>query len=396
MAYLYAENVQMINERAEEPARAGELAGWLMVFISALLCLGALMVFSAGAGLDQEIDLRHFWRYSTLRRVVFVPVVWVVLAVVSQFNYRRWVFNEKHFWRSPIVALMGISIVFLVLVLIPGIGREVNFSRRWLEFGSGEYGIRFQPSELAKWVTVMFMAVYAVHRQDKIREFRRGFLPACLVLLVVVGLIGKEDFGTGALVGVMGMVVLLVGGVRWWHMLILIPLGAVAFYVLVYSDPYRWGRIVAFMDTDGTHAQSTAYQLNQSIMAIASGGLWGVGLGKGTIKQGHLPEDTTDFVFAIVGEELGFAGCVLVVLLFLGIMITSVIIIRRTPDRAGKLLGLAIAGTIGAQALMNLLVVTGLAPTKGIALPFVSAGGSGLVMTAVAAGVLINIARHKN
>ncbi len=351
------------------------------------------MVFSAGASLDQQIDLKHFWRYSTLRRVAFVPVVWLVLAVVSRCGYRRWLINERQFWLSPVVFLMGLSIVLLVLVLIPGVGTEVNSSMRWLVLGGGRYGLRFQPSELAKWITVMFIAVYGAQRQDKIREFWRGFMPVCAVLMLVVGLIGKEDFGTAVLVGACGVMVMLVGGVRWWHLLVLVPVAAVACYVLVYSDPTRWNRIIAFLESD-SQAQSGAYQARQSIMAIGSGGLWGVGLGQGKIKLGWLPEDTTDFIFAVIGEELGFAGCALVVGLFIGIIVCTVLIIRRTNNPAGKLLGAAIGGTIGAQALMNLLVVTGLAPTKGIALPFVSAGGSGLVMTAMAAGVLVNIARN--
>ena len=383
----------MAAKELKNPEGTAELGGWLILFISGLLCLGALMVFSAGASLDQQIDLKHFWRYSTLRRVAFVPVVWLVLAVVSRCGYRRWLINERQFWLSPVVFLMGLSIVFLTLVLIPGVGTEVNYSMRWLVLGGGRYGLRFQPSELAKWITVMFIAVYGAQRQDKIREFWRGFMPVCAVLMLVVGLIGKEDFGTAVLVGACGVIVMLVGGVRWWHLLVLIPVAAVAFYVLVYSDPTRWNRIMAFLESD-SQAQSGASQARQSIMAIGSGGLWGVGLGQGKIKLGWLPEDTTDFIFAIIGEELGFAGCALVVGLFIGIIVCTVLIIRRTDNPAGRLLGLAIGGTIGAQALMNLMVVTGLAPTKGIALPFVSAGGSGLVMTAMAAGVLVNIARN--
>ena len=383
----------MAAKELKNPEGTAELGGWLILFISGLLCLGALMVFSAGASLDQQIDLKHFWRYSTLRRVAFVPVVWLVLAVVSRCGYRRWLINERQFWLSPVVFLMGLSIVLLTLVLIPGVGTEVNYSMRWLVLGSGGYGLRFQPSELAKWITVMFIAVYGAQRQDKIREFWRGFMPVCAVLMLVVGLIGKEDFGTAVLVGACGVMVMLVAGVRWWHLLVLVPIAAVAFYVLVYSDPTRWNRIMAFLESD-SQAQSGAYQARQSIMAIGSGGLWGVGLGQGKIKLGWLPEDTTDFIFAIIGEELGFAGCALVVGLFIGIIVCTVLIIRRTDNPAGRLLGVAIGGTIGAQALMNLMVVTGLAPTKGIALPFVSAGGSGLVMTAMAAGVLVNIARN--
>jgi len=387
------ERTNMGEERLAE--RRGYQGVWLMIIISALLCLGALMVFSAGASVDQQIDLRRFWKYATMRRVAFVPIVWVVLAIASCFNYRRWVVNERNFWLSPILYLLLFSVVMLGLVLIPGIGTEVNQSRRWLRFGAGEYSFTFQPSEMAKWCTVMFLAGYAVHRKEKIRWFWGGFVPACAVLMMVVGLIGVEDFGTAALVGAMGVVVLLVGGVRWWHLLVLIPLAAVAFYFLVYCNDYRWSRVLAYWHgSDGTNEMASAYHAQQSIMAIGAGGIWGLGLGNGTIKFGWVPEDTTDFVFAVISEELGLVGCGIVIGLFILLLVCSIFIIRRAPDALGKLLGVAIAGMIGAQAVMNLMVVSGLAPTKGIALPFVSAGGTGLVITAVATGVLVNIARQ--
>jgi len=379
------------SEKLNTPFKESSQDVYLLVIISALLCLGALMVFSAGANIDQQLDLKRFWQHTTLRRVAFVPVVWLILAVVSRFDY-HYLVSRKHFWLSPLVILVVVSLFLLVIVLISGLGTAVHSSRRWLVLGSGAYGLRFQPSELAKWVTVMFLAAYAAARGDAIRRFCRGFAPACTILILVVGLIGVEDFGTAVLVGAMGVMVLLIGGVRWWHLLILVPLTALAFYLLVYCVDYRWQRVLAYWN--GQAGSDTAYQANQSIMAVGSGGIWGTGLGMGTIKLGWLPEDTTDFVFAVIGEELGFVGCALVIALFIALLICAIRVIQCAPDKLGKLLAAAIAGTIGAQALMNLLVVTGMVPTKGIALPFVSAGGSGLVVTALAAAVLVNIARH--
>jgi cell division protein FtsW len=369
------------------------LAGWLVVIISALLCLGALMVFSAGASLDQNITPSRFWTYTSVKRILFVPVVWLLLAIVGRLDYRRWVFNCDHWLRSPIIWLQLISIITLVLVLIPCIGTEVNYSRRWLRFGSETAGLQFQPSELAKWVTVMFIGCYASWRRDEIRTLTRGFLPPVLVLGVVVALIGIEDFGTAALVAAAGIAILLIAGARWWHMLILIPVAAVAFYVMVYQVDYRWDRVLAYWHGSAETAD-TAYQAKQSVMAIASGGVWGVGLGNGTVKLGWLPEDTSDFIFAVIGEELGLAGCAMVIGLFVALMVCSMVVVHRARDGLGMLLAVAVAATIGAQAAMNLLVVTHMAPTKGIALPFVSAGGSGLVLTAIAAGVLVNVARQ--
>ncbi|MBN1846475.1 MAG: cell division protein FtsW [Sedimentisphaerales bacterium] len=376
-------------------AAESSLGAYLTVIISALLCFGALMVFSAGASLDQQLDWRRFWEFSTLRRIAFVPLAWLVLVGVSRIDYRRRLVFARRFWLSPVVWMTALSLALLVLVLVPGLGTAKNNSLRWFTFHLGPAELTFQPSELAKWSLAMFLAAYAALRGEKIRNFAGGFLPACGVLLAVVGLIGKEDFGTAALVGAAGAMVLLVGGARWWHLVLLIPIAAAAFYVLVYCNEYRWQRVQAYWQGGQGDTQATAYQANQSLIAIGSGGLWGTGLGRGTMKLGWVPEDTTDFVFAIIAEELGFVGCALVVALFVAFLLCSMQIFRRAPDRLGRLLVVAIAGTIGAQALMNLAVVTGLAPTKGIALPFISAGGTGLVLTAMAAGVLVNVARQQ-
>lgn len=377
------------NKQLKSIAVVGYHGEWLLVIVSALLCFGALMVVSAGVSVGHELRWSRFWTDVSLRRVFFVPVVWLVLAIVGKLDYRRWLWNEERFWRSPIVYLMMFSVGLLVLVL--AIGTEVNGAKRWLVFGPEEFGLRFQPSELAKWVTMIFLAGLPCQMGSKMQEFWKGFIIGLGTLSVVVALIGLEDFGTAALVGCVGIVVLIVGGVKLRHLLVLIPLAALVFYVLVYRVPYRWERVTAYFGDENCQA---SYQASQSVMAIGSGGLWGSGLGNGTIKLGYVPEPTTDFIFSVIAEELGFIGCAIVVGLFIGLIICALVTIRRASDRLGRLLAIAIMGTIGAQALMNLMVVTDLAPTKGIALPFVSAGGSGLVVTAVATGVLISIARR--
>ncbi|MCF7956928.1 MAG: putative lipid II flippase FtsW [Phycisphaerae bacterium] len=377
------------------PHQPNDEGNWVAIIIGALLVLGALMVFSAGAGLDQKIDLRQFWKYATMRRLAFVPITLMVMAIVGRLNYRKILVWKRCFWLSPVVLVMVVSIVLLVLVLKFGIVR--NHSRRWLVVGP----LQFQPSELGKWVTMMFLAAWCAYRGQKMRNFFTGFLPASILLGAVVGLIGKEDFATAALVGAMGVVVLIMGGVRWWHLLIFMLIGGVACYFLVIMEPYRVERVEAFVDSilnkeGGQEFAEKNYQKDQSIMAVGAGGIWGVGLGMGRIKLGHLPEDTTDFIFAIIAEELGFVGCAMVILLYIMLMYFGMRVVVKSDDPLGRLLAVAISGMIGCQALMNLLVVTGLAPTKGIALPFISAGGTGLVVTGVAAGVLVNVAKGRN
>jgi len=260
---------------------------WLFIIVTGLLCLGGLMVFSAGAGLDQRIDLKHFWRMSTLRQVALIPVVWLVMLVISRLNYRRLVVNHRHFWLSPIVFGLGVAVVLLVLVLIPGIGSEVNHSRRWLKMGSAGNQLTFQPSELAKWALVIFLAVYGAYRQEKIKNFVTGFLPAIVPVVLVLVLIGKEDFGTAALLGVVCGVILWVAGVKWWHLVSLVPLAALAFYLLVYCNEYRWARVLVYFQESGSGAEMAAgaYQGQQAIMAIGSGQITR-GLDKGPLSWG--------------------------------------------------------------------------------------------------------------
>ena len=367
-------------------------ATWISVAITSLLCLGALMVYSAGATIDRQIDYSNLWQYTTIRRIAFVPIVLIVLSIVSHMKYQIWLLNTKRFWLSPVIIFLIASIAFLLMTLIPGLGGiEVNSSSRWLNIA----GFKFQPSELAKWMTVFFLSGWIVNQGEKIKTFWLGFLPGFTILGLMCGLIGIEDFGTAALLGTVGTVLLLAGGVKCRYMLLLIPLAAVAFYFGVYKVEYRWERIMAHFSTAPVaHLDDTKYQGNQSVMAISVGGLMGRGLGQGLVKLGWLPEDTTDFIFAIIGEELGFAGCIMVVFLYCMLIYNGMKVIALSQSKLSKLIALSITSMICCQALINLMVVTGMAPTKGIALPFVSAGGSGLVVTALACGVLLNIARQ--
>ncbi|MBN2844187.1 MAG: cell division protein FtsW, partial [Sedimentisphaerales bacterium] len=326
------------------------------------------------------------------RRIIFVPIALVLLAIAGRMNYRKFLIFPDRFWLSPVVFMLIISIIFLAMTLIPGLGGvEKNASSRWLNL----FGIKFQPSELTKWTTVFFLSGWIVNQREKIRTFWQGFFPGFTILGLTSGLIGKEDFGTAALLATVGTVVLLAGGVKKRFLLLLIPVIAIGFYFGVYKEEYRWKRVMAHFSTEQVeHLDDTKYQGNQSVMAIGVGGMMGTGLGQGTVKLGWLPEDTTDFIFAIIAEELGFAGCCMVIALYLTLIWQGLRVVAISPDPIGKLLSLSATAMIGCQALINLMVVSGLAPTKGIALPFISAGGSGLVVTAMASGVLINIARQ--
>jgi cell division protein FtsW len=213
----------------------------------------------------------------------------------------------------------------------------------------------------------------------------------CIVIGLMCGLVVIEDFGTAAFIGLMSFIILVVAGVKWWHVLTLLPVGLAGFVLALFASPHRLKRLEAFLHPDRL-GDTVAYQANQSLVAIGSGGVWGKGIGQGTCKYGHLPEDTTDFIFAIVGEELGLIGTLGVIALFILFVFLGLAVVMRCRDRFGRVLAAGIVLAIGAQAAVNIGVVTVVLPTKGIPLPFVSAGGTSMLLSAAAVGVLLNIA----
>jgi cell division protein FtsW len=277
--------------------------------------------------------------------------------------------------------------------LFPQLGTEVNRARRWLRIPAGPISISFQPSELAKWSLVFFLAAFCDKFSDSLKLYWKRFVPACLVVAAVVGLIIIEDFGTAVFIAFLAFLMLIIAGVKSWHILTPLPIAAAVFFAALIRFPSRIQRILAFFNPE-KWATSTAYQANQSLIALGSGGVLGKGLGKGICKYGHLPEDTTDFIFAIIGEELGFVGTAVVIGLFIAFVWLGVLVVVRCRDRFGQLLAAGIVLAIGIQAAINIGVVTVVLPTKGIPLPFVSAGGTSLLLSAGAVGVLLNIARQ--
>jgi cell division protein FtsW len=374
------------------PGKDNTLSTDISLVVALLMAIGTVFVFSASANVSQELDLHRFYDFQSLRRILFFPLAVFVMYVVSRFDYRR-LSLSKGWLKSPAVYLLVISIGFLVLVLIPQFGTEVNRARRWLRIPAGSFSISFQPSELAKWSLLIFLAGFCDKFGDRLRSYWKGFIPACLVIAAVVGLIIIEDFGTAALVAVLGFFMLLVGGAKCWHILTLVPFGLVGFCLALLSSPTRVKRIAAFLHPQDW-ASTTAYQASQSLIALGSGGLWGKGLGRGICKYGHLPEDTTDFIFAIIGEEMGFVGTAAVIGLFIVFVWLGILTVVRCEDRFGQLLAGGIVLAIGIQAAVNIGVVTVVLPTKGIPLPFVSAGGTSMLLSAVAVGVLLSIARQ--
>jgi len=370
------------------------IADRIAVVAISLMAIGTVFVFSASADISRDISFQQFYSFAGLRQLLFFPLAVGIMYIVSCIDYHRFGLTGGWF-KSPIVYLLSVSIVLLVLVLIPQIGTEVNNARRWLKIPAGPLTISFQPSELAKWLMIIFLSGFCSSYGDRLRSYWKVFIPVCLIIGTVAGLVLKEDFGTAALISLLSFLLLVFGGTKLWYIATLLPAGLVAFAAALVSSPARMKRIEAFLRPEEL-AGSAAYQANQSLIALGSGGLFGRGLGRGICKYGHLPEDTTDFIFAIVGEEMGFVGTAAVILLFIIFVWLGILVIIRSKDYFGQMLASGIVLSIAIQAALNIGVVTVVLPTKGIPLPFVSAGGTSMLLTAAAVGILLNIAKQSS
>jgi len=370
------------------------IADYIAIVVITLMAVGTVFVFSASANVGHELNLHRFYDFACLRQILFFPLAVFVMYAISHFNYRSFSL-EKGWLKSPTTYLLILSIALLILVLLPQFGTEINRARRWLRIPIGPVTISFQPSELAKYSLVFFLAAFCDKFSSTIRLYWSAFVPACAVTAVVTALIVTEDFGTAAVISFLALLILIFAGVKYWHILTLLPFGAIAFCAVLYRSPARLQRIIAFVNP-GKWADSANYQANQSLIALGSGGLFGKGLGRGICKYGHLPEDTTDFIFAIIGEELGLVGTAAVITLFIAFVWLAILVVMRCKDQFGRLLAGGIVLTIAVQAAVNIGVVTVVLPTKGIPLPFVSAGGTSMLLSAAAVGVLLNIAKQSD
>ena len=353
----------------------------LVGIILVLLSLGIVMLASTSS--VRAAAAFNDPQYFLWRQLAWLFIGVLVAVAVARFDY--------HWWRKRIVVipLLVVSLALLLLVLHPGIGVRVGGSSRWLRLGP----FSLQPSEFAKFGVVIVLSSWMAMVGRRVRAFKEGLLvPLGGLGLVLLLLIREPDFGTTLLTGVVGMLIMFVGGTRVGYLVVSGVAGVCCFALAVMKDPVRLNRILAFVLPERYPA--TAYHLAQSKYAFINGGWFGVGLGNSIQKHLYLPEAHTDFILAIIGEELGFIATALVVLLFAGIVVCGMAISLRAPDGFGRLLAFGFTVLITLQAAINVGVVTGCLPTKGLPLPFLSYGGSSLVSTLAGVGVLLNIAHH--
>ena len=349
----------------------------LMISALLLLGLGLVMVFSASGVLasDKYHDPAFFLKKQLIYAVLGITLMLIVRRIPYQ-SYNRLVY-----------LILFISLFLLILVLIPGIGVRIRSASRWIRFGP----LVIQPSEFAKLAIIIFLAYSMARKQEKIRYFSIGFLPHIVVAGIFILLIEKEpDFGTAMALAGITFLMLFVGGTRLTHIFLAILSASPLVIYVILKNKMRLERVVTFVDP-WKYAQESGYQLVHSLYAIGSGGFWGLGIGKSREKLFYLPDSHTDFIFAILSEELGFLGVITVISLFAILIIRGLIISTRAQDNFGAYLAMGLTALIGLQAIINLAVVTGLMPTKGLSLPFLSYGGSSLLVNMIAIGILLNI-----
>ncbi len=380
--------------------RAGQVIA-LCVF--ALLTIGVIMVSSAkmkvGLVDSAEDHLPVVTAASVVlsRSAIYMALAVGAMALGAMVPVRRLAAlgTAGPDWALRLLAIGCFGLVVVCgLVYVPGISRHMNGSHRWIELpvpGLGD-ALSIQPSEIAKWAMVGLIAVYCTARASVLQQFWRGLVPALVGIGVVAGFIVLEDLGTGVLIASVACLLLLAGGARIRYFAAAVPIGVCGLVGAIVMSPYRVKRVLAFMDPYAD-PQGIGYHTIQSLVAVAGGGGFGRGLGHGLQKFGYLPEGPTDFIFAIICEELGIAGAALVIALFGTLLWAGFTVMRREREPILKLLTMGIIGTVSLQALINLAVVTGLAPTKGIALPLLSSGGTGWILTAFSLGVLVAVDR---
>ncbi|MBR0507906.1 MAG: putative lipid II flippase FtsW [Clostridia bacterium] len=383
MAERTAKKESILTRMRTARLSRGKMDFSILLVISVLCAFGLVMIFSASYYYAQHYSgANNDSSYYLKRQLVYLIVGYPTMLLISLINYR--VIERL---RSLFLA---ISIILLIAVLLWG--QDLNGGKRWLNFA----GISVQPSELAKFGLMIFMCSYMSRHRNEMNTFRFGMLPMLIAIGVIAGLVMLQpNMSMAVIIGFIGVVLLYLGGCDWKQLLILGAIAVVAVFVLAFAQPYRVARMTSFSNPEND-PQGTGYQLLQSYYAIGSGGFFGKGLNNSYQKLLYMTYGESDFIFAILCEEFGFFGGVIVILMYGWIVFRGIVIAMRCRNRFGSLLAAGISIVFGFQVFVNIGVVTGLLPTTGQALPFISAGGTSLLVFLAAMGLLLSISRDTN
>lgn len=371
---------------------------FLLLFLTILLvCFGLAMVFSASMGYVRTVEIDGTRvKMNDPSYLVIRQAISIALGTAAMFFFMNIDFRKLKNWVKPMFVIV---VALLLLVLIPGIGREVNNARSWINIP----GYSLQPAELAKLAVILYLSSLITGKEERIKNFKKGLMPA----LVIVGFVSlliltQPDFGSTMILVMGSAIVIVAGGARLNHLMKLGMAGAalltvvIAIYVLVNNGKsYRIDRFLTYLNPRSDELGS-GYQLMQSLYAFGHGGISGAGFGQGIQKLHYLPEAHNDFIFSIIGEELGFIGASLFLLTYLAFLWRGLLISIRCEDKFGTLAGVGIVGMIGIQALINLGGVTGSIPLTGVTLPLISYGGTSILVSLISVGILLSMSREHN
>jgi cell division protein FtsW len=348
-----------------------------------LVGVGIVMVYSASSA----VALKKFGADDLFlkKQALFALIGLVALVICRHFPY-RW-------FRALVYPMLGLALAALIAIQVTELGLKAGGSARWLRFGM----ISFQPSEFARFALIVFLAYSLDKKGERLKQFSIGFAPHVAVLSMLAAcIIIQPDYGSVVILAILTWLMMFIGGVRFlhlflWLILFLLP----AAYLLLTSENYRIRRILGFLDP-WQHSADAGYQIVHSLMAFGTGGLWGAGIGQGYQKLFYLPEPHTDFIFSVIGEEFGLVGVLLIILLYACILFKGIQIARNAPDSFGSLMAVGLTIALGMQISINMGVSLNLLPTKGLTLPFLSYGGTSLLLNMASIGILMNISAARN
>lgn len=349
--------------------------------VLALLVFGLIMIASAGISYSRTRfgDAYFFFKRQLLWGVL--PGL-VIFYITQKINY--------HFWKKISFPLFAASVVFLILVFVPGFGSKIYGVSRWVQLG----GFSFQPSEMLKFSLIIYLAAWLESQREKVKDFFDGLIPFLAIVAFIGFLLMKQpDMGTLGVTIFIAMSIFFVSGSKVSHMFLIGVAGIIAFFSLIKLETYRMNRFLVFLHPE-LDPRGVGYQINQALLAIGSGGIFGLGLGHSLQKFNYLPEPVGDSIFAIIGEELGLLGAILVVALFVVLAMRGLRIAKQAPDCFGRLVVTGIVCWIIFQAFINVAAVSGLIPLTGVPLPFISYGGTSVIFLMAAAGVVLNISKY--
>ncbi|MFA6973129.1 MAG: putative lipid II flippase FtsW [Parcubacteria group bacterium] len=346
----------------------------------ALLVFGLIMIASAGLAYSKSRFADPYFFFK--RQLLGVSIGLIAMYLTQKISY--------NFWKKISFPIFALSVVLLILVFVPGIGSKIYGASRWLAIGP----LSFQPAEMLKISLIIYLAAWLESRGGRIRDFFEGLLPFIMIVAVISFLLIKQpDMGTLGVVILIATTMFFLSGSKLSHIFLMGSVGFIALLALIKIESYRMNRLLVFLHPE-LDPRGIGYQINQALLAIGSGGILGVGLGRSIQKLNYLPEPVGDSIFAIIGEELGLVGCVVLIALFVTLLMRGLKIAKNAPDMFSQLVAIGIVAWIFSQAFINIAAISGLIPLTGIPLPFISYGGTSIVFLMAAIGILLNISKQ--